>query len=288
MPDRPPFLTLALREPKMEAPIVSYVQRWCNASKYCHPPLLVDGVFGAHTAQETEEMLYRMGAPAERCRPAIGPGDLLILWNNREEGEALPAAWAARRGARVFKAGWGITRRSWEGLHPGEFTPIDKVDPGKLVIYTRSDLGFPATSGGNPQTFPVSLGGVFHHQGAGRGAVGLEATQAQWRAWRAFHMGPSRGWPDIAYNFGIPKGCPVGTVYTGRGAGTRGAHAGPGNDRLGILFMVGSGDPSPTPEMFETAQMLRSLYCRGDATGHRDWMSTSCPGGPAYAWTRRN
>lgn len=291
MPTRPPFVTLALRELKISAPIVRFVQRWCNDSRYCFPPLVVDGVFGPHTAQETEELLYRMGAPDERVKPAIGPGDLLVLWTHFEEGLPLPAAWRTRRIARMSKgfiARWGITWRSWKGLHPDQFPPPPEPGDGRLRIYSRVELGLPATIGGSPQSFPVSAGGVFHYQGSGRGAVGLEAAMAQWRAWYRFHTGPERNWSDIGYNWGIPKGCPVGTVFTGRGDHTRGAHAGPGNHLLGTLFMIGSGDPGPTPEMFETAQLLRAEFCRGDATGHRDWMSTSCPGDPAYAWTRRN
>lgn len=131
MAPRPALVTLRLTSPRMEHPTVGWLQATLNASspKYVRPPLEVDNVFGAQTGAELEEFLYRLGHP--RPIPAIGPADLLsvVKWT---EGEDLPLDWRARRIARMatgFRKGWGITARSWDGLHPGSVL----YDPAKAA-----------------------------------------------------------------------------------------------------------------------------------------------------------
>lgn len=291
--ERPAFITLRLLEDRIKHPTVSWVQQLINTpdrskpkeqSKWVEPPLVTDGEFGPHTAQELEEFQYRLGFPNPKA--AASPADLEVLWN-WYEGRGLPDGYGARIVARRtmgFVKGWGITARSWIGLHPGQFQPTPT--PGELVIVSRGAIGLRPPRSRTFSPTPPTDGAVFHWQGSGHGAVGLEAAKAQFRAWQAYHM-DTHGWSDIGYNFGIPRGCPVGTVFEGRGFGVWGAHAGSsGNDELGVLFMCGSADGGPTADQFATAQMFRALYARGRPTGHREHMQTSCPGDAAMAWVR--
>lgn len=133
---RPPFVMLRLTNPRQgtdEFPAgretIKWLQRVINDSgKFVKPPLSEDGIFGDWTAQETEELCYRLGRKVSI--PAIGPNDLVILWR-WSNGENLPDDWRARRIARMatgFKKGWGITMRSWMGLHPGQYPPPGSTD----------------------------------------------------------------------------------------------------------------------------------------------------------------
>lgn len=122
---RPAFVTLRLTSPRQEHPSVEWLQRLVNdrSPKYVRPPLPVDGIFGAWTAHEAEELLYRLGAP--NPEPALSVGDLQVLWRWSNDAP-LPSDWQVRRLARMatgFRRGWGITARSWMGLHPGQFPP---------------------------------------------------------------------------------------------------------------------------------------------------------------------
>lgn len=118
---RPAFVTLRLTSPRQEHPSAKWIQRLINKSspKYAPLPVEVDGVFGAETATEVEEMLYRLGSPS--YQPAIGPQQMAVLWA-WEQGGKLPEQWRANRIKRMaigFKRGWGISARAWLALHPG-------------------------------------------------------------------------------------------------------------------------------------------------------------------------
>lgn len=123
MAARPPFVTLRLTTPRQKHPACMWLQQLINSKPtYVRPQLKVDGIFGAATAAETEELLYRLGHP--KPRPAIGPQALRVLWIWSNTND-LPADWRARRLKRMaigFKRGWGISERSWRGLHPAQFS----------------------------------------------------------------------------------------------------------------------------------------------------------------------
>jgi hypothetical protein len=270
---------------------VEWLQRIVNESKYVKPSLVIDGIFGAHTAQETEECLYRLGAPTPIA--AIGPANLSVLWGWSQGGK-LPADWQARRVARMatgFRKGWGITLRSWMGLHPGQFPPIEIPEnpAAALRIHSRESLGLRPARARSAASQPASAGAVVHWQGLGRGGVGFEAASAQLRGFQRYHM-DTHGWSDLGYHFAIPRGCPVGTIFEGRGFGVRGAHSGHNvaNGRLGILVMFGSSDGSPTADQYATLQLLLAAYASGHLTGHKEWSSTSCPGPAFFSWVKAN
>ncbi|MEO5875533.1 MAG: N-acetylmuramoyl-L-alanine amidase, partial [Streptosporangiaceae bacterium] len=66
-------------------------------------------------------------------------------------------------------------------------------------------------------------------------------TTASVRSIQDFHMGPQRGWSDVAYNFLCRDD---GTIYEGRGWLTVGAHAtGHNTSGIGVCYI---GQNAPT------------------------------------------
>jgi uncharacterized protein with LGFP repeats len=118
----------------------------------------------------------------------------------------------------------------------------------------------------------------------------------------AYHT-QSRGWCDIAYNFLVDR---YGNIYEGRRGGitrpVRGAHAGDYNlNTTGIALIGNFMHANPTRRMKHSLVQLVA-WRMGTAyhgayghpkvhgkrfkriSGHRDAMSTSCPGNRAYKW----
>ncbi|TMR11761.1 hypothetical protein ETD86_34905, partial [Nonomuraea turkmeniaca] len=99
-----------------------------------------------------------------------------------------------------------------------------------------------------------------------------------------FHMGPSRGWSDVGYNFLVRED---GTIYEGRGWTVVGAHC-PDHNRTGIgVAYIGSNNPTDAAK-----RSIRWLYdeaCRKAGRklkqlGHGDRFATACPGPKLQAW----
>ena len=112
---------------------------------------------------------------------------------------------------------------------------------------------------------------------------------AVWRGVQAFHM-DSRGWNDIAYNFGI---CQHGYVFEGRGLNVRnGANGTNEGNKTSHCLMMMAGPDNP----FNAAEKAAFRDCVKyvsdhtnapySAIGHRDWHSTDCPGDARYAWIK--
>ena len=143
---------------------------------------------------------------------------------------------------------------------------------------------------------------VIVHHTAGTNSYSRREAASVVRGVLAYHT-VSRGWCDIGYNFLIDR---YGTVYEGRAGGirqpVRGAHAGDYNvDTTGISLMGNFDIASPTGPMKRSlvalvAWRLGTAYHgayghpflfdgRFDRiSGHRDVMSTACPGRYVYAW----
>lgn len=126
----------------------------------------------------------------------------------------------------------------------------------------------------------------------GAGELDLENKKhssclAQVKAWQTFHMGPSRNWADLGYNALI---CPHGRCIEGRGLQYRGAHCPDYNTSgVGVQFMVGAKD-TVTPAAYARMRKLRDELEAEPGTslklrGHRDGVSTECPGDVIYKWT---
>ncbi|MGC5012503.1 peptidoglycan recognition protein family protein [Streptosporangium sp. DT93] len=101
----------------------------------------------------------------------------------------------------------------------------------------------------------------------------------------------ANGWSDFAYNL---AGCPHRRLLEGRGFGVMSAANGPGlnDDHYAILALVGSsGFTQPSDDLLHAVrdgiELLRKHGAGAEIKGHRDGYSTSCPGGPLYAWIQR-
>jgi hypothetical protein len=147
--------------------------------------------------------------------------------------------------------------------------------PPKQV--NKGNLNKPSTGHWNGPTVTVGGNAVFSH----------DKCAAIWRGIQSFHMN-TRGWNDIAYNFGI---CQHGYVFEGRGLNVRNGANGTneGNKTSHCLMMMaGPGNPFNTAEKAAFRDCVKYVADHTDAPysalGHRDWHSTECPGGARYDW----
>lgn len=146
---------------------------------------------------------------------------------------------------------------------------------------------------------------VFVHHTAGSNSYSRYESAAVVRGVYAYHT-QSQGWCDIGYNFLVDR---YGKIYEGRDGGmrraVRGAHSGDYNlNTTGISLMGNFETTSPTKAM--KGALVRLIAWRmgtayhggygssvvaGDRfkriSGHRDAMSTACPGRYAYGWLPR-
>lgn len=153
-----------------------------------------------------------------------------------------------------------------------------------MKIETRRTFGWPSTPA---RGAPCKNGLVAHYDGSpsprGVATMAHEKCREYWRWCRGHHMSTNR-WKDIGYSFGI---CGHGIVFEGRGFGREQAAQPGGNTTwMSVTFMLGKGE-EPTDEQLATWLELRAwLRGKGVAAavrGHRDFVSTTCPGGPLYA-----
>ncbi|MFC4561846.1 N-acetylmuramoyl-L-alanine amidase [Nocardiopsis mangrovi] len=155
--------------------------------------------------------------------------------------------------------------------------------PQKYV--TRSDLGWGASpaSSADPKS-----GLVIHYDSGDQGLAAKPHSDCitYWKNTREFHTGPSRGWADIGYSF---MSCPHGYVLEGRGLYKQQAAQPGGNSTYySCTLATGPGDPI-TDEQVDAVRELRLWLMEPDTSiagtvkGHRDFISTSCPGDAAYA-----
>jgi hypothetical protein len=151
----------------------------------------------------------------------------------------------------------------------------------KVNIITRAEWGARPPTRTTALSTPVRE--IWIHHGAGSSANPIE----QWRGYQAFHMG-TRGWSDIAYNFGIGRG---GEILEGRGAARVGGGTGsPQDQRSYSVCFVGNFEvEQPTQAALDAcAELLAALIDDGVLTrdftihGDREKNSTACPGRNLY------
>jgi hypothetical protein len=145
----------------------------------------------------------------------------------------------------------------------------------------RSSFGWPATAANRAHP---TLGLVVHYDGSDQGLAGKphSACVDYWKRTRLFHM-HTRGWLDIGYSFGA---CPHGMVLEGRGLDREQAAQPGGNTTwYSVTLMSGPGE-HPTDKQITAVRELRAwLIGKGLAAavrGHRDFVSTDCPGSVLY------
>lgn len=156
-----------------------------------------------------------------------------------------------------------------------------------MKLERRSVFGWGATGAGYAS---CHLGIVIHYDSGNLGLAHKphSACRAYWKNTRRFHMGPRRGWTDIGYSFGV---CPHGIAMEGRGARRQQAAQPGGNTTWhSITLMTGPAEditPAAIQGVRELRAWLRKNYGTGRGVkGHRDFISTSCPGDKAYALVR--
>jgi hypothetical protein len=99
------------------------------------------------------------------------------------------------------------------------------------------------------------------------------------------------GASDIGYTWLV---CHHGFIFKGRGWGVRQAATGPGNgESVAVCFLGGDrkNRRDVTPKARQAIRALRDFCERNGPNfqgckGHRDYMSTSCPGNELYAFVK--
>lgn len=130
---------------------------------------------------------------------------------------------------------------------------------------------------------------VAHYDGSNLGLAKKphSACRQYWQNTRKFHMGPERRWLDIGYSFGV---CPHGIVFEGRGFGyVQAAQPGGNQTWTSCTFMTGDAEDPTTAQLNAWKELRSWLRGKGLAAavrGHRDFISTSCPGSDLYAMVK--
>ncbi|XP_073417364.1 peptidoglycan recognition protein 1-like isoform X4 [Dendrobates tinctorius] len=152
------------------------------------------------------------------------------------------------------------------------------------TIVTRAQWG-----GKNPTCrsyLRTPVPNVIIHHTEGAFCNSRTTCSAQVRNIQNYHM-KSRGWCDIGYNFLIGED---GLVYEGRGWTTLGAHATSYNPISTGISVIGSfTDRAPNSAALNATRSLIACgvsknFIKGSYAlkGHRNVMSTSCPGNSLY------
>jgi hypothetical protein len=149
-----------------------------------------------------------------------------------------------------------ITRAEWGAVPPRWSTPLHRSE-GMFIHY----------NGGNPLPGNIEAGD-------------FDAVCAHLRSTQQFHMGPSRGWPDIAYSWCVDA---TGRIYELRGWGVVGAHTMGWNERSHAIYLPLGGNQAPTEEQIAACRTViaehNRRYGRGFVKGHQQAPNqTACPG----------
>ena len=200
---------------------------------------------------------------------------------------------AGARGARLPSAGGPIGK-------PPKF-------PGQPAIITRKKWGADPNLGDkcfSPIYGKTTKAAIVHHT-AGTNNYSRSDSVGIVQGVLAYHT-QGRGWCDVGYNFLVDR---FGRIFQGRAGGiarpVRGAHAGDFNTNTMGVSMMGNFDNSGLPRRLKNAMVrlvgwrLGTNYVnpRGKArvagttikriSGHRDVMSTACPGHHGHQWLPR-
>jgi len=158
-----------------------------------------------------------------------------------------------------------------------------------MKFVSRSEWG--AKYGRGPTNITPGKGGVtVHYEGGGKltGAAHSKCAQRV-RNIESYHVNHN-GWQGIAYTLLV---CEHGYVFEGRGLGHRTAANGTnsGNQNwYAVCAMIGDKDPAGDAllhGMRDAIDYLRRNGAGSKINGHRDHLSTSCPGSALYAWVKK-
>jgi hypothetical protein len=184
---------------------------------------------------------------------------------------------------RAFVGGLALT--SYFALSGNAATRSAVEDELPPFVLPREGWGATAPRG---EMRPHSIERVTLHHTGPPAWYGRPPADAYLRAIQAFHMGPERGWPDIAYHFLIDLD---GTVWQGRPltfAGDTATNYDPtGHALIAVLGDYDVQQPATT-QVDAVVRVARWLaehrgVSPGAIGGHRDLAATACPGRNLYA-----
>jgi hypothetical protein len=182
-----------------------------------------------------------------------------------------------------------------------------KITPRPAIISRASWGARKNTYCDSPRTGNETRGIIVHHT-AGSNSYSKSQSAGIVRAVQAYHM-KGRDWCDIGYNFLVDK---YGQIFEGRNGGVnvpvRGAHAGDktvNTYTMGVSMMGTYTSSEPTAatkdamvkligwRLGTTFHSATGKYSVGSyelnrIAGHRNVVSTACPGAKAYAWLSRD
>jgi hypothetical protein len=150
-------------------------------------------------------------------------------------------------------------------------------------LHTRAEAGLRAPKYRNYISLPTPRLWL-HHTAGSQDEGGNGWYDDDIRSIQNFHMGPQRGWSDIAYSFLADS---KGECWTGRGAGVAGGHTKGDNSKSHAICAIGNYEVyEPKPAMLEgiawlTAHGWLAGWWSTFITGpHRDapGAATSCCG----------
>jgi hypothetical protein len=156
-------------------------------------------------------------------------------------------------------------------------------------LVKRSSWGAADGRGGTDIT-PGRGGVAVHYEGGGKLTGKAHSTCAgRVRAIERYHV-QTNGWAGIAYSYCV---CEHGYVFEGRGLGRRTAANGTtaGNQNYYAVCAL-IGDKDPPSDTLKTAMRDAIDYMRKNGAGsqikgHRQFLSTSCPGSALYSWVQK-
>ena len=245
--------------------------------------------------------------------PRGGPTDGTVpLWVGSADGVAArvrTSHGAAPRDVRVLTIDPGDQPADARGSRlPSAGGPVGRPKfPGQPAIISRKRWGADPDLGDKcfePIYGKTTKAAIVHHT-VGTNNYKRADSAGIVRGILAYHT-QGRDWCDIGYNFLVDR---FGRIFEGRDGGiakpVRGAHAGDFNaDTMGVS-MMGNFDNVRLQRRLKNAVVrlvgwrLGTNYVRPNGTvrmhgarikrisGHRDVMSTACPGKHGYAWLPR-
>lgn len=149
---------------------------------------------------------------------------------------------------------------------------------------SRSSWGARSPNGSGNALDGKGKGAAIHWEGPEMGSRPHNECDNLMRSIQNYHM-DTQGWSDIAYNLAA---CEHGYIFEGRGkgkgSGANGTSAANG-DYPSICALVGEHDDQPEAlddAIADAVAMLRSWGVGSAIKGHRDFVSTACPGDEIY------
>jgi len=287
---RPPYATLTLRKPRIgsldgdpRTALVELLQyrlrKWPYGRK-----IRVDGEFGPLTAEATQKALWYLGEEKPFCRPAITPRQLLYVMGDRKR----PAEWVIRARYRHGKP----VDESIAYDAPSMGSDFSIFVPDIVARESWAQYGpryrWYERKIGDSWTDPTLF---IHYIGPGSAARGgVNAERARIQSFLRYHM-QVHGWSDLGYHWFIGRS---GVIFEGRSTQRSGAHSGVNwaNRNPGVCLDHGADDIARgnhvTQEQVRSLVWLyRELGAR-KAMGHREVLSTSCPGDPLQRFISSN